>query len=258
MSRRYSLLVSLPTLLGAAAMVLLAGCPDKTPKFPACDKDEDCKEGQRCINKKCVECGENSDCPDGQACRDGACIAEDAECTSDDECEDGQVCKNGQCEACETNKECGPGGKCNDGVCKRPKACEVDEDCADDEDCIDGRCLKPWKSDGPEGDSCELTVVPFDYDQWTIREDSRNTLAELAECLQKLKGDAGIYIMGHADENGTEEYNIALSERRARAVADYLARLGVDPARFSIVPKGEAEPTGDGEDADRRVEIEWR
>ncbi len=245
-------------LLGAAALLLLAGCPDKKPKDPACDRDEDCQEGQRCVNKKCVACGKDSDCPDGQACKNGACVIPDAECTEDDECPEGQACISGQCRPCESNGECGPGGKCQDGVCQRPKACEIDEDCADDEDCIDGRCLKPWKSDGPEGASCTLQTIYFDYDQWVVRADARDFLSGLSECIQKLPEGTGVYIVGHADDSGTEEYNIALSERRARAVADYMARLGVDPARFNIVPKGESELSGRGADADRRVEFEWR
>ena len=64
--------------------------------------------------------------------------------------------------------------------------------------------------------------------------------------------------MGHTDPSGTDEYNIALSERRAQTVADYLARLGIDPARLQVVPKGETEPTWLGDDKDRRVEFQWR
>jgi outer membrane protein OmpA-like peptidoglycan-associated protein len=64
--------------------------------------------------------------------------------------------------------------------------------------------------------------------------------------------------MGHTDASGTDEYNIALSERRAQTVADYLARLGVDPAKLQVVPKGETDPSGQGDDKDRRVEFQWR
>jgi len=70
--------------------------------------------------------------------------------------------------------------------------------------------------------------------------------------------DKGVLVIGHTDTSGTEEYNIALSERRAQQVADYLARLGTDPAKLQVVPKGETEPTGNGDDKDRRVEFKWR
>ena len=251
--RRHILLL----LFGVVAAIILAGCPDKKPKYPACGKDADCKEGQLCINKKCVQCGKDSDCPAGETCQDNACVAK-AECISDDQCEASQVCKDGACRACESNTECGPGGKCEAGECQRAKPCKVDEDCADDEDCIDGRCQQPWKGDIGDKAACKLETVLFLYDQSTVTEAARGQLDTFAGCFRKLSGDPGLYVIGHADESGTEEYNIALSERRSRAVADYLARLGVDPARLRIVPKGESEPTGRGAEADRRVEFEWQ
>ncbi|MEM9489910.1 MAG: OmpA family protein [Myxococcota bacterium] len=247
------------TVLACLALCTMAGCPaDKKPKNAGCQGDKDCKDGQRCVNKICVSCTSDSDCPDGRTCQKGVCMVDAPECTADEQCADGEVCKNGQCQACESNGECGPGGRCQDGTCIRPKACKVDQDCADDEDCIDGRCLKPWKRDDTAGLTCQLETVFFDFDQWTVRSDARETLDVLAECMRKLSGDVGLYVYGHADENGTEEYNIALSEQRARAVADYLARLGIDPAQLRVVPKGELEPSGKGVEQDRRVEFEWR
>lgn len=237
---------------------LATGCPDKKSKYPACEGDKDCKEGQHCVNKMCVECGEDSHCPEGQTCVNGGCQETKGMCTSDEQCEEGQVCKDGRCSACTTNTECGPGGKCQSGVCERPKACNVDEDCADDEDCIEGRCQKPWQSEAPPDVTCELATVPFEFDKAVIAPEYRDMLNETAECIRKAPAERGVSIYGHADESGTEEYNIALSERRARAVADYLARLGVDPARLYVIPKGETEPTGRGPEADRRVEFDWR
>lgn len=234
---------------------LLSGCPDKKPKSPACDSDKDCKDGQHCVNKTCVQCGDDSHCPEGQECVNGGCFVVAPECASDDQCQPGQVCKDGKCKACESNGECGPGGTCKSGVCERPKSCNVDEDCADDEDCIDGLCLKPWSS-GADVPPCALVTVQFEFDKAVIPEQHRDALGQLAECLRGV--ERGLALEGHADDSGTEEYNIALSERRAQAVADYLARLGVDPARLQVVPKGESEPTGRGAEADRRVEFEWR
>jgi peptidoglycan-associated lipoprotein len=142
------------------------------------------------------------------------------------------------------------------------KPCKVDEDCADDEDCIDGRCRQPWKDGGGTGGdaSCSLDSIYFGYDQFTVSPDAGETLAKGAECL-KTEADRGTYVVGHTDPRGTEEYNIALSERRARAVADYLSRLGIDPARMHVVPKGESEAQGGDEasfEKDRRVDFEWR
>ena len=85
----------------------------------------------------------------------------------------------------------------------------------------------------------------------------RDRLDANAACIEKSNGK-NVFLVGHTDTSGTEEYNIALSERRAQSVADYLARLGTDPARMQVVPKGETELTGLGDDKDRRVEFQWR
>lgn len=239
-------------------LALLAGCPDKKPKDPACEGDADCQDGQHCVNRKCVECGEDAHCPTGEVCRNGACGAPESACTADEDCGEGEACIDGQCRACQSNDECGPGGKCNAGACERAKKCQVDEDCADDEDCVDGLCLQPWNSESPAGLDCTLATVYFDFDQSVVREDARELLNGNAACLQKAPADRGTYIEGHTDEQGTEEYNIALSERRANAVADYLARLGIDPARFHVIAKGEGEPSDEGDEGDRRVEFEWQ
>ena len=246
-----------PLLVVTGALVLiLAACPAKKPKTAACGSDKDCKDGLVCIDKKCQECAEDKQCPDGKKCQSGACVAA-AECTRDTDCPDGKVCQAGQCRACAKDGECGPGGKCQGGACQRPKACKADEDCADDEDCIDGLCQKPWQGGNDCGAACQLATVYFRFDDSSIQASERDRLDGNAACFEKSTGK-NAYLAGHTDSIGTEEYNIALSERRGQAVADYLARLGVDPARMQVVPKGETEPTGQTEDKDRRVEFQWR
>ena len=89
------------------------------------------------------------------------------------------------------------------------------------------------------------------------RGDERDRLDGNNTCITKNKSQA-IFVIGHTDTSGTDEYNIALSERRAQSVADYLARLGTDPAKMQVVPKGETEPSGLGDDKDRRVEFKWK
>lgn len=252
---RYSILVS---ALGALA-IALAGCPDKKPKYPSCNGDKDCQEGEHCIAKKCVQCGDDSHCEAGQECKDGACVAREGWCETDADCPDHKICKNNQCIACVSDDEC-VGGKCTDGACLRPGECVKDEDCADDEDCIDGKCTNMGLGSGDGGDmSCQLATVYFDFDASSIREDSRGVLEANAQCLQETTRN--VYIVGHTDPRGTDEYNIALSDGRARAVADFLARLGIDPARFHIVPKGESDAQGEDESTwvqDRKVTFEWQ
>lgn len=249
-----------PTAITAlcAGLLLLAGCPDKKPKYPNCKKDEDCQEGEVCVNQRCMQCAEDTDCAEGEECIDGACIQKEGFCNTDDDCTDGKVCKDNKCVPCESDGDCGPTARCSNGRCLERGKCVEDTDCADDEDCIDGVCQKPSASSTPDTD-CTLATVYFDFDSFAIADDARDKLSSTAECIQE-NPDENVRILGHTDPRGTEEYNIALSEKRAQAAADYLARLGIDPARFRVIPKGETEATGVDEGSwqqDRKAEFEW-
>jgi peptidoglycan-associated lipoprotein len=234
--------------------LLAASCSDKAKK-PGCKGDKDCKNGLVCSDNKCVECKTNAQCPAGKKCSANACVVA-PECTKDDECTGGKVCQAGKCKACASDSECGTGGSCQAGACKRATKCTKDEDCADDEDCINGFCKRAGAG-GTVGDGCTLASVYFGFDDSTIQPSERDRLDANTACLEKTKGKA-VYLYGHTDTSGTEEYNIALSERRAQSVADYMARLGADPARMQVVPKGETEPTGLGDDKDRRCDFQWK
>jgi outer membrane protein OmpA-like peptidoglycan-associated protein len=244
-------------VVGAIAMLLAfaattTSCGDK-PKPPGCKVDKDCKAGKVCAVNKCVECNTDDQCPKGNHCSANACVKK-AQCEHDDQCAPGQVCQAGACKACAADAECGPGGTCQAGSCNRPKKCSADADCADDEDCKDGVCRK---ASAPVSDgACPLSTVYFTFDSAGIEASERDRLDANNTCIVKTKGK-NVFLVGHTDTSGTEEYNIALSERRAQSVADYLARLGTDPARLQVVPKGETEPSGLGDDKDRRVEFQW-
>jgi peptidoglycan-associated lipoprotein len=86
-----------------------------------------------------------------------------------------------------------------------------------------------------------LKDVLFDYDKYNIRDDARPVLDNVASFLRK-NGTINILIEGHCDERGTNEYNLALGEKRAKAAKDYLISLGVMPARLSIITYGEEKP----------------
>jgi peptidoglycan-associated lipoprotein len=243
----------LTTALVALAAIALWACGSK-PKQPGCKTDKDCKSPLVCAQNKCVECTEDSQCPAGKSCQSNACVAK-AQCINDDQCPAGQVCQAGACKPCASDGECGPGGTCEAGACKKAKKCTKDEDCADDEDCVNGYCLKAGQADA-SGTTCQLQTVYFQFDDSTIQQSERDRLDANNTCIGQNKAK-NVFLVGHTDTSGTEEYNIALSERRAQTVADYLSRLGVDPARMQVVPKGETEPTGMGDDKDRRVEFQW-
>jgi len=81
----------------------------------------------------------------------------------------------------------------------------------------------------------------FDYDKYELRDDARSALATDAEWLKKFP-TIQVLIEGHCDERGTNEYNLALGERRANAAKDYLVSLGVDSGRVKTVSYGEERP----------------
>ncbi len=245
---------ALAVLVAAAALVFAfaISCGDKS-KHAGCKTDKDCTNGLVCADNTCVECNTDAQCPSGKKCSAHACVAK-SQCEHDDQCPDGQVCQAGACKACSSDGDCGPGGTCQAGACQKPKKCAKDSDCADDEDCKEGVCRKASAAvtEGP----CPLSTVYFTFDSSGIEQSERDRLDANNACINKSKGKS-VFLIGHTDTSGTEEYNIALSERRAQSVADYLARLGTDPAKLQVVPKGKTEPTGLGDDKDRRVEFQW-
>jgi peptidoglycan-associated lipoprotein len=81
----------------------------------------------------------------------------------------------------------------------------------------------------------------FDYDQSNLSEQVRTTLQRDAGWMKKWNRTR-VLIEGHADERGTNEYNLALGDRRAAAARDYLVNLGIDSTRISIVSKGKEAP----------------
>ena len=86
-----------------------------------------------------------------------------------------------------------------------------------------------------------LTDVFFAFDSIELTGESRGALQKNAEFM-KRRQSAAVLIEGHADSRGTNEYNLALGERRAGAVRDYMVSLGIAAARIKIVSKGEEQP----------------
>jgi outer membrane protein OmpA-like peptidoglycan-associated protein len=101
--------------------------------------------------------------------------------------------------------------------------------------------------------------IRFDFDKSDIKPRYRETLSRIAGVLSTLRGYS-IYVYGYTDDIGTQEYNLKLSERRARAVRDYLVQSGLDPKIISTKGFGKSDPRVPGDSAEaraknRRVEI---
>jgi peptidoglycan-associated lipoprotein len=92
--------------------------------------------------------------------------------------------------------------------------------------------------------------VFFDFDKSNVRTDGKDVLDRQAAWLGKY-GQVNVQIAGNCDERGTEEYNIALGQRRANSARDYLVAKGVASGRITTISYGKDRPTalGSNEDA---------
>lgn len=103
-------------------------------------------------------------------------------------------------------------------------------------------------------------MINFDYDQASVREADQATLDRKAAILQ-ANSDVRLRISGHADERGSDEYNLALGNRRAAAAKRYLQNKGIDGSRVEVISYGEERPLNPGTDEsayaqNRRAEFE--
>lgn len=97
------------------------------------------------------------------------------------------------------------------------------------------------------GSKYGLQTVYFDFDSSTLRPDAIATLASNAEKIKQVP-NVIIQIAGNCDERGTQEYNLALGERRAQAVRSHLISLGVSGDRMITISYGEEMPAVQGHD----------
>ena len=102
-------------------------------------------------------------------------------------------------------------------------------------------------------------TIYFEFDRSNLTSKSIQTLKSALNALVE-NSSINISLAGHADERGTREYNLALGQRRAEAVSDYLVLNGIDKSRINVMSYGEERPSAFGQDEmsyakNRRVEI---
>jgi peptidoglycan-associated lipoprotein len=89
--------------------------------------------------------------------------------------------------------------------------------------------------------NANLKTIYFDFDKYDIRPDDAKALDGDAAWL-KTNADNLVLIEGHCDERGTNEYNLALGEKRAKAAMNYLVAQGVQASRITIISYGKERP----------------
>lgn len=91
--------------------------------------------------------------------------------------------------------------------------------------------------------------IPFDFDDFSLKPQAKTILNGVAEWLLK-NTSVQVLIEGHCDERGTNEYNLALGERRSNSAKKYLAQLGVSRKRIACISYGEEKPLDPGHNED--------
>jgi peptidoglycan-associated lipoprotein len=219
----------------AVALVALSACP---PTYPKCNTDENCAEkGEVCVQGQCQECATDSNCKPGFVCDANKCVPK-PECSDNNPCSGGKKCKQGKCS--EAQKDVG--------------TCTSNDDCGSGEECKGGKCT----TKGGASATCSLDPVRFEFNESKLTSEGQGALAALADCIKK--NGWTLRLEGHADDRGTEEYNLQLSNRRAASVKRYLTDLGVGDKSLETVGYGENKPAVSGANeaawaANRRVEL---
>ena len=172
---------------------------------PECELDEDCSNGEICLDGACVpdvECNDDEDCDAGEVCLDNVCVA-DVECNNDEDCDDGDTCTVDSCEA---------------GVCTAS-----DVDCDDGNECTSGMC-------NPDTGACDFTNV----DDGAAC-DEGNGSCTAGECkTNELLGNDFVIVF-EANYSGAPELTLFLSGPKAADGVVSISSLGFSEP-FSVTP----------------------
>jgi peptidoglycan-associated lipoprotein len=239
-------------LASGASLGMLAGCP---PTYPKCNSDDNCKDhNEVCVEGQCQECAGDANCKAGFSCQNHKCVPK-AECQKDADCGQGMKCQNGKCtNHCDSDKDCASGSKCISNQCV-VGGCNTNEDCPTGQECVGGTCQAKAEA------TCNWDAVHFDFNESSLTSEAQSRLQAVADCIKKEHKK--VRLEGHADERGTEEYNLHLSQKRAASVKKYLVDLGVPAKELDTVGYGKTRPAVEGHDeaawaANRRVEFNRR
>ena len=92
-----------------------------------------------------------------------------------------------------------------------------------------------------------LETVYFDFDKSDLSEKAKQTIAKNAELFKKNHSTSKLTLEGSTDSRGSAEYNLALGERRAKAVEKYMTTLGISKDKINVISYGEEKPADSGE-----------
>jgi peptidoglycan-associated lipoprotein len=137
-------------------------------------------------------------------------------------------------------------GVCYMGKCEE---CVQSADCTDLKQCVDNKCVgeglgsaSDGSGSGVFGDCSSVERIHFDFDQYSIKDEYKRNVDSLAQCLES-NPDKTVLIEGYTDDRGTPAYNMALGQRRADVVRNYLKNTkGIASKRVKTQSYGEQKP----------------
>lgn len=265
------------TLVTALSLCALAAgtAACKPPPYPKCKKDKHCKAdlGEKCVDGSCQNCKDDTQCADKGAankciefrCQDptkvGTGTGDGGEigdpCTQQLDCTGGWACSAGKCAQCTDDAECSPSTcNLNTGRCSNTGQCQTDDQCKMDEICDGGTCVFSGEEPTPGSGPCGLDAVYFGFDSDQVGDKQAADVEALAKCIAEQNRQ--VILEAYADNVGTEEYNIQLSDRRGNSVKSLLVDKGAPAELLQVLAKGSLESTGTTEaerSKDRRVQF---
>jgi peptidoglycan-associated lipoprotein len=181
-----------------------------SPTYPKCETDANCKDhNEVCVQGQCKECATDTNCKAGFVCEQNKCVPKPAAAPT----------------------------PAPEAAATGPKSCSSDNDCGEKQLCLRNVCVDIT----PDMAECGSARVHFDFNSVDFKPEDKGTLDRMAKCA-RASAKLHVTIEGNADERGTEEYNLQLSQRRAAAVAKYLENLGASREQLDTIGYGEEQP----------------
>lgn len=231
-----------------------------SPEYPACEDDSHCEiKGEFCLNNQCTQCREDANCKGScQACSTtGKCETIVGCCKSNNDCPSGRICRGNICDPGCVDGGCAPGFVCENSQCVKANQCDDKKPCPLGQECKNYKCVGV--------PLCEMVHIYFDFDEVFVRKDQIKEIAQNVNCIAdrsaKFGNEISVNLIGHADEMGTEDYNVELGHDRAKAILKEMNKLGIKKERISTDSRGEYEPAvrcGCSEQKNRRVEFKQK
>jgi hypothetical protein len=148
------------------------------------------------------------------------------------------TCESGSCQPCTTTSEC-PTGICHESGRCEPPPCATDDACPSAEICDGNQCLPEQLTDAAV---CGVATLAFAFDSAKLSPSNQERLAHATPCLLEQLAAGKLNIAGNADRLGSDDYQLALAQRRAASIRAFLLARGLPEAQLQVFDEVVGEP----------------